>query len=236
MMMYYSGDTYHLISFYFLVTKSQLYFCRSDKFRDPWEGVLTKPVVDFYKSVECAEYYGSKDSNIPQILLDFYPDMKKGMFINCWHENEFESAAMWDLYGEQGTAIAITSTVSRLKASLLYDLPFYIGRINYLDYDKGVINPSIVFNSFLHKRMSFSHEKEVRVLIHNIPSSEGKIDWDNSLEEMIVDVKITDIIHSVIISPTSPNWFAEVVEDITKRYINKDIEIKKSSLYDSCIY
>src|SRR5258706_406031 len=42
---------------------------------------------------------------------------RKNYCVNCWHVNEGESAAMWDLYANS-KGIAIRSTVGRLKKSL----------------------------------------------------------------------------------------------------------------------
>lgn len=39
-------------------------------------------------------------------------------YVNCWHMNQRESAAMWKLYARSGDAIAVQSTYSRLHASL----------------------------------------------------------------------------------------------------------------------
>jgi hypothetical protein len=35
-------------------------------------------------------------------------------FVNCWHMNEHESAAMWRLYSQADEAICVQSTFARL--------------------------------------------------------------------------------------------------------------------------
>jgi len=41
--------------------------------------------------------------------------MRRYVFVNPWHKNEFESAAMWKLYLKSEEGVAIRTTVERLK-------------------------------------------------------------------------------------------------------------------------
>lgn len=76
--------------------------------------------------------------------------------------NEYESAAMWKLYSKTNESIAIETTYCKLKNVLPNDI--MIGKVRYIDFEKDTINPTNVFNSFLHKRKSFEHENEVRII------------------------------------------------------------------------
>lgn len=58
-------------------------------------------------------------------LFDFFENatlfkrrMRESVFINCWHRNQDDSAAMWALYGKSGCAVALTSTVGQLADTL----------------------------------------------------------------------------------------------------------------------
>ncbi len=49
--------------------------------------------------------------------------------------NNYESAAMWDLYLKNGDGIAIQTTVLNFKNSLdVTDETIYLGEVNYIDY------------------------------------------------------------------------------------------------------
>jgi hypothetical protein len=62
-----------------LITSKKLFMCRSDKFEDPFEGMLKL-----------------KDTN--QSQFDLNTLTKKFYFINCWHINDIQSAAMWKIF------------------------------------------------------------------------------------------------------------------------------------------
>lgn len=84
-----------------------LFMCRLDKFRDPWEGVWPKPVVDEVRS--------HMDESQTEWFLTFLEEkMKNVYYVNCWHAGEHESAALWDSYaGHAG--LAVKSSVGRLS-------------------------------------------------------------------------------------------------------------------------
>ena len=142
-------------------------------------------------------------------------------FINCWHENEYESEAMWKLYTislEQG--IAIKTNYKRLYTSLGKSPSLVIGRINYIDFDNNFAG---VNNSFWFKRKSFEHEREVRVICCDRSSQDdlGKL----------IPVDLNKLIDKIYVSPTSQVWFKELVEDLLSKYnIKKKINGIKSTL------
>jgi hypothetical protein len=49
-----------------------------------------------------------------KILFEALPEI---ILINGWHYNEYESAAMWDLYSQANAGIAIQSTYRKLRDS-----------------------------------------------------------------------------------------------------------------------
>ena len=59
----------------------QLFFTRSDKFDDPFEGI-----------------FRLKDHEQTSVLFETQPQTKKYYFLNCWHINEFQSDAMWKIF------------------------------------------------------------------------------------------------------------------------------------------
>lgn len=90
----------NLSKFTDLLEKKALYFARADRFEDPFEGIFPTN--------------GSKDP-IHHMTKQFYQLNRKWVCINCWHLNEFESAAMWSLYTNKNQGIAIQTTYNRFK-------------------------------------------------------------------------------------------------------------------------
>ncbi|WP_431810600.1 hypothetical protein [Lysinibacillus capsici] len=99
---------------------------------------------------------------------DFSEHERKTKFINCWHLNDFESAAMWDLYLKSNEGIAIQTTFDRLKRSLNRSKEeIYMGKVKYIDYRTERNFHRNTLSPFFTKRISFSHENDVRLLYSN---------------------------------------------------------------------
>lgn len=140
-----------------MLNNSSLFFIRADCFEDIFEGSLTKLSKEkIEETINRIRREKIADENFdPDSLRNSVTPAKNQHAINCWHMNDYESAAMWKLYLQSNEGIAIQSTFNKLKDSLseteLYTL---IGEVKYIDYDKDMINPFNGFNSFLHKRKS----------------------------------------------------------------------------------
>ena len=140
-------------------------------------------------------------------------------FINCWHENEHESEAMWKLYTstlDQG--IAIKTSYKKLYTSLGRNPSIHIGRINYIDFKNNFAG---INDSFWFKRKSFEHEKEVRAIFQD---REAKNEFGK-----LIPINLNILIDKIYISPTSQTWFKDIVVDILSRY-NIKKKIAESSM------
>jgi hypothetical protein len=225
-----------LARFLDLLTSSQIYFSRLDKFEDPYEG-----------------YVPANDDYLKRIAPVFNY-MNKFQYANCWHINENESAAMWKLYLDSKNGIAIQSTVNRLKKSLQGTAQWiYISEIQYRDYSKinslqindAIRNPNsmtiqsknnveqIAFFPGTFKRKSFEHERELRVICKTLydPNFQDKmhIEPDTPFGKKI-NCEIADLIESIYISPTSDVWFENLVNTILIK-LNIKFQLIPSKLY-----
>ncbi|TLS37732.1 hypothetical protein [Pseudalkalibacillus caeni] len=216
-----------------LLDSSSLFFTRSDKFEDPFEGLNSSANEKLRNDV-----YGEK---IPQEAFFKFDEIRKKVrpytHINCWHMNEFESAAMWKLYLKSNEGIAIQTTFGNLCNSFSeYNDQVFIGRVNYIDYDSEWMPEGNMLYPFVHKRKSFEYENEVRAVIQKLPLSktEAKVDWNVPPEPYGVNVKINldVLIEKIYIAPTAPIWFKELVYSVTKKY-ELDKTVHQSTLYDN---
>jgi hypothetical protein len=89
--------------------------------------------------------------------------MREAVCLNCWIRCDYESAAMWQIFGRGG--VAVRSSVGRLKRALVDPAPVMIGSIEYVDYQAITIPRRNVFTPFLFKRKSYDHKREVRALV-----------------------------------------------------------------------
>lgn len=204
-----------------LISSRMLYFCRSDLFRDPYEGTLTNRNIDSYNNSE----FGVE-------MVEIYKRMPHCTFINCWHMNQFESAAMWDLYAKTNESVAIETTYSKLSG--IIDSKTIIGMVNYLDYSSEMIPEHNTYYPFMHKRKSFEHEKEVRLVLQDLGE-----DWrlypkqnPNIEAGRKVGIDIDSVISAVHVSPSASQWFFELVKNVTQNY-GISIEVNQSSLYNT---
>lgn len=84
-------------------------------------------------------------------------------YINCWHINKYESAALWSIYSRHEDGVAIKSTVGRAKDALAGDELLIGGYVTYHDYDRSLTLGDNVFRAAFNKRSAFEYEKEFRI-------------------------------------------------------------------------
>lgn len=235
-----------------LLSEEALYFAKPKTFRDPLEGSYSR--WDISEMNEFMYYDGTKRDRIRK-LHDFSA-------ISCWHMNNAESAAMWDLYLKSNEGIAITTNYSSLLNSIK-DLRYrvFASEVNYIDFDKDMTAAN-VYETLFYKRKSFSHENELRLLIiagiiednnrlERIFDNEG-IDyreWDKKMDELeeqsyefsnefgtYLKCDLNNLIDEIYISPTSPSWFVDVVNSVLMKYGLENKKVIKSDLYSDFIY
>lgn len=221
-----------------LKTKS-LFFTRADKFTDPFEGAkgLLKNkkewddsqitfFMGFLENIETSRNMNKsqKIEEAKKILHQLESgglEKRKSTIVSCWHENMFESEAMWKLYAPLDNGIAIRTTYKDLYESLGANPRIDIGKINYVDFNETFTNLN---EPFWYKRKSFIHENEVRAVIQH----EYEIDGFGKLIPTDLD-KLIDMIY---VAPTAPKWFFEIVKDVLDKY-NLDKPISESALNDN---
>lgn len=204
-----------------------LFFSRADKLGDPFEGSFSRADNEFDHIFKWGRdiFIGEDKSLKPD-----YKSLRKSVFINCWHMNEHESAAMWKLYTQTNESICIQSTFRNLKECLDgLDEEVLLDEVSYIDYKHDRIPCNNVLNLFTHKRKSFTHEQELRALIWINKSISPKTDgiWEKVSLELLID--------KIFIAPTSPKWFLELLKKVVIRYGLKK-QVKRSSLDNAPFY
>ena len=217
--------------------ENALFFTRSDKLGDPFEGSfsrLNEALIPKYLKDSIPDDLFPKDT-IDFVLNSqrrFHKENRRFTLVNCWHENEIESQAMWRLYSRGQDGIAIKTTFERLKDSFTSREPVHIGRVNYVDYETHATDEENLFAAFLDKRISFGHEREVRAIVMKLPppkdlvTESGQIIKDASLDYetdicdvgINVDVDIEMLIQEVLVDARAEDWFVELVKAIALKY------------------
>lgn len=255
-----------------LLDTGALFFPRSDKLEDPYEGTVSSASLE-----ELEARFGSATvedeeptpSNEIRLRVRNHADRvevwRQFAYINSWHMNDVESAAMWDLYAQRGQGIAILSTYNKLANNLPKELPskvfepsaetppeyldkkiivwaasILIGEVQYVDYDRGLVSTETIQSPFIYKRRSFEHERELRAVIvrpMNIEESGSLVRQPPNAEAGVsVDVSVEDLVEEVVVAPTSPSWFANLVESVSVKYGLDKERIRRSPLYERRMY
>ncbi|MDO1451095.1 hypothetical protein Q0590_32780 [Rhodocytophaga aerolata] len=185
-----------------MLESETLYFRRTDLFSDIFEGSL--PV----KTIKKREAHFHEDSRRNTVTRE----TKKERVICCWHMNDQESAAMWNLYIKGREGIVIQYTIERLKAALGQSKEtVWLGEVEYIDYEEAEITHTNGLTPYLHKRKSFKHEEELRAIIWN-KSPENKIlKLDFSPGGYKLFISINTLVENVFVSPNSHKWYVDWV-------------------------
>lgn len=142
---------------------------------------------------------------------------------------------MWQLYSRDSKqGVAIQTTFERLYQALPPTPQPRFGMVKYINYDEyNNGNSKKTFHPFeapWHKRESFAHEKEFRIIIEDT-SKNGFHDWNK-----IIKVDLNLLIENVYISPEADKWFAELVKDIIRNRYKLRLNVVQSELKEHPFY
>lgn len=220
-----------------LLESSSLFFNRADKFEDSFEGRHPKASVQQFSS-SYREFLlaGGCDDEMAErctkASVDGLASNRSITGINCWHKNEHESAAMWKLYLRSNEGVAIKTTFARLKSSFIEEShEILVGVVKYMDFEKNHIDFTNIFSPFLHKRLSFEHEKEVRAIVWRSDLLNFSPEKANDLFPYGMNVKcdLSILVEQVYVAPTAPAWFKDLVKSALSRF-NINAPVNQSSL------
>ena len=184
-----------------LVMDRNLYFTPADLLGDPYEGSLPKFVAR-----------GRDDkSSDADLARTIHMNMRKVITVSCWHMNDSESTAMWQLYSEMNKGIAIQSTYKRLRECLAPFPEVRLAVVKYIDYDTESFDYQDPWMPFIHKRQAFSHERELRAIAIQSERIEAVRRQEDPFEygKLIGDpypVNLSDLIETIYVAPNSAPW------------------------------
>lgn len=221
-----------LTKFLSLLENRSLFFPRADQFDDPYEGTWSRAGVALLR--DPATSGGIPPEAVDQMLIGTEV-IRRQMFVSCWFASEHESAAMWKLYLQSPEGVAIQTDHDALAAALKRSpLRVRTTMVRYVDYDSVPIPMRNLFFPFVHKRLSFAHETELRAIVW---SSEdvNKTQIPEGAMAVTIDLIPEELIKAVHVSPTAPKWFGQLVEQILRRYA-LPVPAVRSDLYDRPSY
>ena len=229
----------NLAKLVWLLENQKLYLSRLDLLEDSHEGSLPNITASQYYSEHLyhafdinrkrlINEFGEEEGTlkfqemVPNILRQLeqvrshHQEDRRHYFVNCWNMSNSESEAMWRLYCSDNNGIAIQTTYKKLVESTLSDKNLFIGCINYIDYESHSFPMDNVFYKLMHKRISFAHEQEVRIIKTLTPQSWGT-PQEVCLKGFELDWLVESIVDTIHVNPYAPNYFFDVVRNVVKR-------------------
>jgi hypothetical protein len=195
---------------------------------DQWEAYFPPPMRQMWEKESGQEDF----ERFRQYIFD-------RAFVNCWHMNPHESDAMWKLYSHGGNNLVIRSTFRKLRETIgSCAEPIHIGKVEYInharyDYKKKMVDAAPhakilnITPVLLWKRRGFAHERELRAFYYTQSPARGP---ETLGMPMFVDLNL--LFGEVRVSPRSPEWFRELIQQIMARYGFGDVPVKRSSMDD----
>jgi hypothetical protein len=227
-----------------MLEDSALWFSRTDCLGDPFDSefpntFIAKRKQNWQQAREEAltvNHADVREAMLKQIdgAPEFWKNMRRRYAVNCWHQNENESAAMWKLYLKSEEGIAIVSTPRKLIDSIR-SAPYLmlVGSVEYVDFnDYPPFNN--MFVPVMRKRKSFGHEHELRIVA--VKERDGAI-TSEPFEECGVPIKVdvSQLLEAIYVSPTAEDWFARLVEQMAHRF-NITCPVRRSSLSEIALW
>lgn len=210
---------------------------------DPFEGSYNKISEEHYIQWMLSDMPGETILSVSEEIrqniyqkvsssLSLSKAFKELVLVNCWHINNYESVAMWKLYSSYENGIAIRTTYGRLKQSLEnFGRPIYGGKIRYIDIKKDRISFGNTLAPFAAKRISFTHENELRLVTlvdhdRHFHYDWSKEDFDNG---QLIPCNVELLIDSIFVSPKSSEDFRLQVQQLTDEH-HLQIEVARSDI------
>lgn len=220
--------------FAWMLDQRALFFSRADLLGDRFEGAYSAANIALRPVV-----YGEHAEQMSARFEPIHRALPRYTVVNCWHMNESESAAMWRLYLKSGEGVAIRSTFRRLTESFSeFESAVYIGVVKYADYEREWIPERNSLSTFVHKRRSFEHEREVRAIRQDLsPDDSGRIDLtrERFAAGEAVPVRLDTLIERVYVAPGAATWLRDLVASVALRF-GLDAEIVQSRLDADPVY
>ena len=191
---------------------------------------------EFFGAIRKAKDHLATRSAVFRKLFNF---ISKGSLVSCWYYSEHQSEAMWKLYSDQGKGVAVKTTVGKLKRALESAISterqtkIFIGKVRYLDFSDPKLAPSdcMVDGHImpLLKRISYSHENEVRAFL--CPDLDVTNLDDFVIRPYMAHCDVFSLIDGVYVSPFVRGPYVKAVVAIAKSF-GLSCSVEQSNLLD----
>jgi hypothetical protein len=196
-----------------------VYFARSDRVDDPWEGSMPR-ANDQLRSDGAMEFAVTELKGV----VPLSPQERRGWFrrtyLSCWSLGAGESVALWKSFAPGPDGVVIRSTVQTLATVFGNEAHDVLGgAVSYVDYGWDYIPDIDPVTPFYYKRLPFEYEREFRALIQ-LPKT-GRSETETPLPGPVgltVPVAVDQLIAEVRLSPWAAEWLLPMTKGLARRY------------------
>ena len=193
----------------------RLFFARADLLGDPHEGAATSAILE-RRDAALGTLEETLDGEFSRGYHDFMQNWRRHFGVSCWHMNDGESAALWQLYSQGEGAVALRSSTARLFDALGGSgraNKIEVGAVSYIDYQVDDFRSPGPESRLFHKRSAYSHEREVRAICW-MDGADFPAHHREPGIAIPVDVEV--LLDSVVLPPQAPPWIGETVERLVR--------------------
>lgn len=110
--------------------------------------------------------------------------------------------------------------------------------VNYIDFDNTYLPEKNIFLPFVHKRISYEYEQELRAITMRVDHEAfARGEWPgNQPVGFHLPIDIKRLINVIYIAPYAEKWYEELVVDVTKKLGFGEIQIERSPLESEPFY
>lgn len=224
-----------------LLTFQALWFSKLNILQDQFEGKMPAPTKTMMN-----ELHHEMKKNFPaeqhwqfdEMTSRNEEDSRELLVVSCWFLCETESSRMWEEYGVSDDAVAIKSTVKKLRENI--GVPqdshaTHMGRVKYIDHQNHIMSAyeasQGIERCFLKDEKKYGHEKELRIATLNTktrycvkpdgePYKESEVLGKNmnNFDEpgLYIAVRFNELVSEIVASPTSGEWLVLLLRRIMK--------------------
>ena len=160
-------------------------------------------------------------------IMGFVRSFRSGWFISCWHMEQEENFAFWEIYGKNADSLAIVTTFAKLESQLPAHV--HVGCVRYIDYEmqnfeRNGGNLPNLFDYIMHKRSFYRYENEVRAVASAFSPARDGIDANIVNDSYAPLIVPSDLIDEVVVHPrASSDFFERVVEFCATHHLPRPV-------------
>lgn len=151
-------------------------------------------------------------------------------FICCWHINNYESLAMWNLYANASKCgVALKTTFGKLHRALDENIRLEIKPVKYIDFSTEQQNDFI-----FHKHNAYSFEKELRICRKEDVAARFDLEcgwlYKPRFEKgRYIKTDFSSLIDEVVVNPYVKERYVDMVKKIVSK-VSPEIIVRKSDV------